>query len=149
MSLFLASLVVCLLVAVVTGLCILVGLCLLPFRKTRAFGLYALFTEPGLVAGACCAIWLFLQFSARWLHPHSQIFAAILLGLGLLVLTIGAFFGVVAGLALATWLWWKFFPDPYKPIVVRRYRKFVSMPPPFRPRWGSHRGDQAWPPPLS
>ncbi len=148
MGLFLGNVVVVLLVAVVTGLCILVGLCLLTFRKTRPFGLYALFAEPGLVAGACCAVWLFLQAEARWLHSDSPVFSAVVLGLGLLVLSIGALFGVIAGFALATWLWWRFFPDPYKPLLIRRYRKFVSMPPPFRQRWGSHRGDQAVPPGL-
>lgn len=124
------------LVAAFTALNLLTGIILLPWRKTRPFGLYALFVEPGGVAGLVVAGFLWTEFRPL-IQPYqlADWLGWALMALALLWLGVGAAIGAISGFALATWLWWRFSPEPYRSKIVNGYRRFLNMAPFHRQRW--------------
>jgi hypothetical protein len=130
------------LLAVFTALNLLAGFILLYWRNTRPFGLYALLVEPGGVAGLLVAALLwreFLNLIVRYQTLGSDWMVWALVVVAVVWLGAGAVAGGVSGFALATWLWWRFSPEPYRSKIVNGYRRFVTMPPFHRQRWKQRR----------
>jgi|HubBroStandDraft_1064217.scaffolds.fasta_scaffold147032_2 hypothetical protein len=125
------------LLVIATALSMLVGIILLPWRKTRPFGLYALLIEPGGVAGLVVAsfVWEKMYSLVPTLNQPQWAGWAVVLLLGAW-LGLGLALGAVSGFTLATWLWWKFSPDPYRPLLVNGYCHLLAMRPWHRQRWG-------------
>jgi MFS family permease len=125
------------LLAIMTALSVVAGVVLLPWRKTRPFGLYALLVEPGGAAGLFVAGFLggrlyslvSTAHQTQWVEWAVILLMVAWLGLGLAL-------GTASGFALATWLWWRFSPDPYRPFLVKGYHRFITMSPWYRQRWG-------------
>lgn len=127
--------------AVVTALILLVGAILLFWRRTRPFGFYALLVEPGAVVGLVVGgflWWEFLHLIQTSLGPPDEVsnwVAWSLTAVAILWLGLAAIAGTISGFVLATWLWWRFSPEPYRSKLVTGYKRFVTMPPIFRQRW--------------
>jgi hypothetical protein len=125
-----------------TALCLLVGIGLLFSRKTRPFGLYAMMVEPGSVLGLAVAALIWTAFISAIRpaldqpRPNPDWTALALVAVAAVWFSAAAIAGAVAGFALATWLWWRFSPEPYRSKIVDGYRRFVSTVRSWhRPRW--------------
>ena len=137
--------IVMLLLAAVTMVSLAEGLILLFWRKTRPIALYALFVEPGAVAGLIFGFFVWEQFFAKfgaYLRPpdqHAQSAAIALILVTLLWLGVTSTTAAVVGFALATWLWWHFSPEPYRPKIVNAYQRLIAGSFWHRPRWNTRR----------
>lgn len=132
------------LMAAFTAVCLIVGISLLFWRKTRPLGLYALMVEPGGVLGLVLAAFIWREFLSLIrpnLGPRQNLdwVAWMLIVLALVWFGTAAIAGVVAGFSLATWLWWRFSPEPYRSKIVSWYKRFLAMPPLHRQRWSQRR----------
>jgi hypothetical protein len=140
--------IVLFLLAALTVFCFVAGLLLLFWRKSRPLGLYALLVEPGAMVGLVIGFLIWDHFLLR-LASYIQVSEkyAMPFAIGLVLVTIG-WLGVtsaaagICAFALATWLWWRFSPEPYRSKFVNDYRRFVTMPSWHRPRW-NQRSDQS------
>jgi len=147
MALMLQLMLLLAILAVVTALILLTGIILLFWRRTRPFGLYTLLVEPGAVAGLVIGEfiwWEFIRLIHPLLNPSQQLpdwTAWILVAVAVTWLGITALCGALSGFALATWLWWRYSPEPYRSKLVAAYKKFVTMQPIFRQRWSQHRDE--------
>ncbi|HTV06605.1 MAG TPA: hypothetical protein VME86_14645 [Acidobacteriaceae bacterium] len=132
-----------LLLAILTACSLDIGAILLYWKKTRPLGLYALLVEPGGVAGLALSAYLWqllpsLFVSGDLNHGAGWITWA-LIGLFFIWLGGGAAIGTISGFVLATWLWWRFSPEPYRPKIESAYRSFVAGSFWYRPRWNKRR----------
>jgi len=126
-----------LLLAIFTAFVMLTGFLLLPWSKTRPFGLYAMMVEPGAVAALVLAGFLWEKLNALnvW-RPQSDLGDWIVLGFMAGWFGSAATLGALCGFALATWIWWRFSPEPYRPLLISWYRKITTTQFPLRQRWG-------------
>jgi hypothetical protein len=122
-------------ILVLTPCCVITGSVLLIWKKTRPLGLYVLMVEPGAVCGLILAVlvWAKLPHAVK---SESQWVSLAIVGLLFLWLGFATLMGAIAGLALAAWLWWRFSPEPYRPLLTRWYVSLTTIPFPLRQRWG-------------
>lgn len=132
-----------LLLAMLTACSMDVGVILLFWKKTRPIGLYALLVEPGGVTGLALSAYLWERLSTPLLsggmNHGSGWLSWATIGFFFIWLGAGAVVGAISGFVLATWLWWRFSPEPYRSKIVDGYRRFVAMSSWYRPRWNQHR----------
>jgi hypothetical protein len=126
-----------LVIVALTPLCLIAGIVLIIWQKTRPLGLYVLMIEPGGVVGLILAVVAW----GRFLHPvgfgnETESMVWIVVGLMFLWFGFGALVGALAGFTLATWLWWRYSPEPYRPLITKWYRSISATRFPFRQRWG-------------
>jgi hypothetical protein len=121
-----------LLLAALTAFCLTAGIILLFWKKTRLLSLYLILVEPGAVGGLIFGlfVWerLFFRFVAHLLPPdqHAQAAVIALILVTLLWLGITSITAAIMGFALATWLWWHFSPEPYRPKIVNAYHRLIA-----------------------
>jgi hypothetical protein len=132
-----------LLLAILTACSLDIGVILLYWKKTRPLGLYACLVEPGGVAGLALSAYLWQSLasslaSGNLNHDAGWITWAFL-GLIFVWLGAGAVIGALSGFVLATWLWWRFSPEPYRPKIESAYRSFVAGSFWYRPRWNTRK----------
>jgi|SRR5579875_3722683 len=131
-----------LLLAVFTAMNVVTGIILLLWRKTRPFGFYAMLVEPGGVIGFLVAALLWREFLVlvlRYESPGPDWMVWTIIILAIILDVAGAVIGALSGFALATWLWWRFSPEPYRPKIENAYRSFVAGSFWYRPRWNTRK----------
>jgi hypothetical protein len=128
------------LLAIVTAVSLVAGIILLPWKRTRPFGLYALLVEPGGVAGLICAAFIWGKlYNPSVSSQESQWVEWAVVGLLAFWLGSSSILGAISGFALATWLWWRFSPEPYRGSLVKGYSRLIAMKPWHRQRWGKRK----------